>query len=525
MASLCQSPWISSPPTTLPVPSIKPTFFLSSKIRPSSFRALQICASSAMGRPDYETSLPNSADTPESPEESKPDRVKLAFERAREYKKSLKVRQNRKYPDGGSPGIVGGNDGFVSGLEDVGPKEVPEAVRVAMEKAGEYKQTKGMADNGRSNVDSENFPGGGKEEVAQAVRIAIEKAKEYKKNKGNIAGSISALESLKLTGSDGGKSSGLDDGSTESKIGKQEDPKISSIDFVGLNFADKKRSRGLPAGLVPVADPFTEGDLPEVEIIVGDASKFGSSAASETKTSSEEESPDLYKPKVSTWGVFPRPRDISKTFGGGRNIRPGEALETPQDRATKEARTKQLLASYERKIGLSMDPKLKAECEEALEDGDLLMDVGKLIEALPYYQLVMDKLAFQTELHGLAALQWSICQDSLSRPEKARVMYEKLRSHPNAQVSKKATQFAFGFQVTIFSDFPAMEMMKVTRSTVSPRNTGYENYFEVFVEDKENYASGRTESQEDALNQAIPYIIFLATPILLVLLIAASKRI
>lgn len=31
-----------------------------------------------------------------------------------------------------------------------------------------------------------------------------------------------------------------------------------------------------------------------------------------------------YKPKVATWGVFPRPDNISKTFGGGRTIRPGE---------------------------------------------------------------------------------------------------------------------------------------------------------------------------------------------------------
>ena len=31
-----------------------------------------------------------------------------------------------------------------------------------------------------------------------------------------------------------------------------------------------------------------------------------------------------YKPKVATWGVFPRPQDISKAFGGGRTIRPGE---------------------------------------------------------------------------------------------------------------------------------------------------------------------------------------------------------
>lgn len=31
-----------------------------------------------------------------------------------------------------------------------------------------------------------------------------------------------------------------------------------------------------------------------------------------------------YKPKVSTWGVFPRPQDISKAYGGGRTIQPAD---------------------------------------------------------------------------------------------------------------------------------------------------------------------------------------------------------
>lgn len=90
----------------------------------------------------------------------------------------------------------------------------------------------------------------------------------------------------------------------------------------------------------------------------------------------------------------------------------------------------------------------------------------------------------QSELHGLAALQWSICQDSLRRynlrshllslcscilyvelnllniidrtdankllscrPDEARIMYEKLRSHPNVSVNKKAKQILFSFQV------------------------------------------------------------------------------
>lgn len=87
---------------------------------------------------------------------------------------------------------------------------------------------------------------------------------------------------------------------------------ISSIDFIGLGFADKKKSRGLPAGLVPISDPFSVEDLPEVEIIVGDSSKFDDATVSEIKPTQEDDS-DFYKPKVSTWGVFPRPGNISKT--------------------------------------------------------------------------------------------------------------------------------------------------------------------------------------------------------------------
>jgi hypothetical protein len=43
-----------------------------------------------------------------------------------------------------------------------------------------------------------------------------------------------------------------------------------------------------------------------------------------------------YKPKVTTWGVFPRPQNISQAYGGGRNIRPGQALETPEQKLQRE---------------------------------------------------------------------------------------------------------------------------------------------------------------------------------------------
>ncbi|XAR54424.1 hypothetical protein NMG60_11029541 [Bertholletia excelsa] len=338
-------------------------------------------------------------------------------------------------------------------------------------------------------------------ELPASVKLAMEKAREYKKNKG--------LEG-RLKGKSGTNSGNV---SIEQMDEKTKELTISSIDFVGLDFAEKKSSRGPPPGLLPLADSFPEGDSPEVEILVGDTSKFGNATVSKPE-SKDHDKLDMYKPKVSTWGVFPRPSNISKI-----NIRPGEALETAEDKAAKEARTGELLAAYRRKVGLNIDPQLKFECEEALKDGDSLMDLGKLSQALPFYEKVMDKLTFQSELHGLAALKWSICQDSLTRPNEARAMYEKLQSHPNVEVSKKAKQFLFSFQ--------AMEMMKIKKTNNSPMNTGYQNYFEAFIEDKSNYSVNDADAEVEVgmLSQAFPYIIFLVSPVIIVLLIAVRKGI
>ncbi|KAE8695484.1 receptor protein kinase CLAVATA1-like [Hibiscus syriacus] len=343
-------------------------------------------------------------------------------------------------------------------------------IKLAFERAKAYKKT---------TVN----PGGGDGKNTDGVKFAVEKASEYKEN-----GSESTIASVKKTGSEDTPQQRK---ILETKIQKQEKLSVSSIDFVGLDFADKKKSRGLPPGL-----------------------QLGEATTPEMKQNTEEDS-EVYKPKVSTWGVFPRPGNISKTFGGGRTIRPGEVLETEEDRNAKNERTRQLLAAYKKKVGLNVDPKLISECDKALKDGDSLMDSGKLKEALSYYERVMEKMPFKSELHGVAAVQWSICQDSLSRPKEAQVMYEKLQSHPNPKVSKKASQFLYSFK--------AMEMMKVTGSNFSLNHTGYQNFFEAFIEDKANYNVQGSGITEGALNQALPYMIFLLSPIIVVLFIAVQK--
>ncbi|KAJ0837558.1 hypothetical protein HanRHA438_Chr16g0779501 [Helianthus annuus] len=359
------------------------------------------------------------------------------------------------------------------------------------------------------------------------VKLALARAKAYKKSiQSNPTPKIAQDPDPVSKNSEFGqnkdgsisiedKSKGFEEVNEFETSDKKDEPKVSAIDFVGLGFADKKEGRGLPAGLIPISDPFPSGDLPDVEIIVGDTSKFGKERTSNSNATTEDET-ELYKPKVSTWGVFPRPNNISKTYGGGKTIRPGEVLETAESKAAKQARTRQMIAAYNRQMGLLIDPKLKAECEKDLKDGDYLMEMGKLKDAIPFYEKVMGNLVYQSELHGLAALQWSICQDSLNRSNEARAMYEKLQSHPNVGVSKKARQFVFSFQ--------AMEMLKVTSSSVPKRKTGYQNFFDAFVENKNNLSANEIEGEDDAVTQALPYVIFLVSPIFMILVIAVQKR-
>lgn len=72
----------------------------------------------------------------------------------------------------------------------------------------------------------------------------------------------------------------------------------------------------------------------------------------------------------------------------------------------------------------------------------------------------------------------------------------------------------------------AMDMMKFTTSTpFSPKNTGYQNFFEAFVDNKSNYPLKEVEIQEGAaVNQVIPYIIFLVSPIFALVLIVVQKK-
>lgn len=53
---------------------------------------------------------------------------------------------------------------------------------------------------------------------------------------------------------------------------------------------------------------------------------------------------DTHKPVVSTWGVFERPKDISKAYGGGRD--PTLRSVDPKERRRRDEETQAILRRY-----------------------------------------------------------------------------------------------------------------------------------------------------------------------------------
>jgi hypothetical protein len=85
---------------------------------------------------------------------------------------------------------------------------------------------------------------------------------------------------------------------------------------------------------------------------------------------------DLYVPSSSgSWGAFPRPRDISKAFGGGRQVTPGGSATTTTT-STEDA-TRERLRQYRERVGIEVQSEKDhaLEIEEALQIASYAMQV------------------------------------------------------------------------------------------------------------------------------------------------------
>ncbi|KAG2493228.1 hypothetical protein HYH03_008644 [Edaphochlamys debaryana] len=227
---------------------------------------------------------------------------------------------------------------------------------------------------------------------------------------------------------------------------------------------------------------------------------------------------EVYKPKVTTWGVFPRPKDISEAYGGGRNIKPGQELETPTQKAEREKKYAAALAAFKARAGLEVDPEVEERAGQIYEEGMALFMDGRLQSSYEKFEKVIVMVPVKTKYGGLATLQKAIVLDSVGRSEEAQKLYKTIAGHAVAQVSRKAKQMLFSFE--------AMEFMKADQFSYAVKKDDYDKYFRPIADRNSIYVATEEErAADEAAARAASWVALavILAPVVAVAALAAGR--
>jgi hypothetical protein len=167
---------------------------------------------------------------------------------------------------------------------------------------------------------------------------------------------------------------------------------------------------------------------------------------------------DLYTPTRSSWGVFERPRDISRAYGGGRAISKEEMdrmdaeweeRQQNKDRAVQQWRTE----------SMKKEKEYETPIKRALERSRTFMAMGNRKGAVTELESVQNYCSWTSDLGGEVLLELAMCLETVDRQDDARSIYGKLAATSwNQKIKRNALQLIQGLDIT-----------KQIRKDVSPR--------------------------------------------------------
>lgn len=166
----------------------------------------------------------------------------------------------------------------------------------------------------------------------------------------------------------------------------------------------------------------------------------------------------LHKPKVSTWGVYPRPENISRAYGGGKKIPVGGVSTRKSEESRKEdARVRERLAKY--RGGTTAEAEREAEhldeIKAALAQADSLMRRARESEATRLLRTVVDYTTVKSRLGGEVRLALALALEGSGRRSEAKALYGTLlRENQFNEIRQKVKRLSAGFA--------DMEKMKMT---------------------------------------------------------------
>ena len=158
---------------------------------------------------------------------------------------------------------------------------------------------------------------------------------------------------------------------------------------------------------------------------------------------------DLYTPKSSAWGLFQRPRDISKSFGGGRIITRAE-----MDRMDDEYATRMQSGQKAQKIFINEIARIEDEnidkIKDAVSRSRNLMGMGNRQKAVEVLEQVQPIISWHSELGGETYLEIAMALETVDRTDEAREIYGKLVTINWSQKTRRnALQLLQGLDITL----------------------------------------------------------------------------
>lgn len=135
-----------------------------------------------------------------------------------------------------------------------------------------------------------------------------------------------------------------------------------------------------------------------------------------------------YKPRVSTWGVFERPDNISRAFGGGRKLPLGGEVEQTEEQVAKDRRIREKLARF---MGGSveeaaLEEERSSEIDDALEEAASLMKSSKAFEAARILDGVLPYATPRSKRGGEVRIALALAFEETGRRSDARKIYALL---------------------------------------------------------------------------------------------------
>lgn len=160
---------------------------------------------------------------------------------------------------------------------------------------------------------------------------------------------------------------------------------------------------------------------------------------------------DDYQPKVGTWGAFPRPRNISVAYGGGKRVGAGF---TPDQKLKQESidSTKDRLKSYRQKMGIEVQSEKDYAdvIEEALQLAARAMQRGSYSAGVSALEKVTQYCSTKSEVGGKVFLELAMAYEAEGKTNEAIGLYAALTKSPIETIKMNADKLLYGLEAMNF---------------------------------------------------------------------------